>query len=124
MNHKDIINHLINKGWIVFNPFTMSLSEPRYVVHIGETENYEIQNTDISELMVDLIVQAETENSHLEITRNPTNAFIEIYAFDTYAEVDFMLGFKTLTELKRYKTKNKLESIIFYDNETEETKEL
>jgi hypothetical protein len=124
MNHKDLVNHLIHKGWIVFNPFTMSVHEPRYVVHLGETQFHEIQNTDISELMVDLILQAETENSHVEIIRNPKNAFIEIYAFDTYAEVDFMLGFNTLTQLKQYKVKNKIETIIYYDNETQQTNEL
>jgi hypothetical protein len=124
MNNKDIINRLIGRGWIVFNPFTMSIAEPRYVVHVGETQTYEIQDTDISELIVDLIIQAETENSHIDITRNPKNAFIEIYAFDTFAEVDFLLGFKTLSALKQYKVKNKLETIIYFDNETQETIEL
>ena len=61
---------------------------------------------------------------YVEIIRNPKNAFIEIYAFDTYAEVDFMLGFKTLTQLKQYKVKNKIETIIYYDNETQQTNEL
>lgn len=124
MNGKDIINQLINKGWIVFNPFTMSVAEPRYVVHVGETQSFEIQDTNISELIVDLIIQAETENSHIEITRNPKNAFIEVYAFDTYADVDFLLGFKTIAALKQYKVKNKIETIIYFDNETQETQEL
>lgn len=124
MNKKDIINKLINQGTICFNPFTMSLAHYRYSVPLDDTRNYEIQDNDITELMTNLIITAETDCSYKIFTKYSDNAFLDIYALDTFAEVTWELSFPTLKELRTIKKELQLETLYYYDHQQEIAKEL
>lgn len=124
MNEKNLINKLINDGWITFNPFTMSVHSPRYVVILDDTEQHEIQNTDITELVTDLIIRSEHDCPFVAFKMFKENAFIDVYAFDTFAEVTWQIAFNTLKELRHYKKVAELKTLYYYDQETEQTKEL
>lgn len=122
MNRIDITNKLINQGIIYFNPYTMSLQGHRYSILLGETREYEIQENNIEELMTNLIIEAETDCPHEIFKRYSDNAFIDIYALDTYAEVNWELSFPTIQHLKIIKKELNEETLYYYDNKQQVTK--
>lgn len=123
MNQKDLINRLISEGWITFNPFTMEVLEPRYTVILGE-EKHEIQDTDITELVAELLIRAEYKCPYPMIDKFKNNAWIDVYALETFAEVTWQLSFATMKELRNYKKVAEVETLYYYDQNTQESKEL
>ena len=114
MNTAHIINELINKGEITFNPFNMSTTPKRYSVPLDmETLTFEIQNHDIKELMTDLIIQAEQNPPHPVILQHKDNIFIDIYAFDTFAEVNYEITFDQIADIKKFKKENNIKTIYY-----------
>jgi len=124
MNKTDIINNLINQGMICFNPFTMSVNSHRYNFPLDHTHCYEIQENDITELMTNLIITAETDCPFEIFSRYQNNAFLDIYALDTFAEVSWELSFPTIQHLKIIKKELGLETLYYYDNKLQIAKEL
>jgi hypothetical protein len=121
---KNIINKLIDQGWICFNPFNMDISEPRYAVCLEDTKQLVLSDTDITELITDCIIQAETNFPYPEAIDFKDNIYIDIYAYDSFAEVTWQVNFNTIKELKHYKKVTKQETIYYIDTETQTPKEL
>jgi hypothetical protein len=124
MNSIDIINKLINQGVICFNPYTMSVNPHRYSYPLSNGRQYDIQNNDIKELMTNLIITAETDCPYEIFSRYKYNAFLDIYALDTFAEVSWELSFPTLQHLRIIKKELGLETLYYYDNKQQIAKEL
>lgn len=123
MNQADIINRLINRGWIVFNPYTMATMRPRYQVILTDTEEHLIEETDITELVTDLILKAEQEPIQ-QFKDYKKNAFIDVHALDSFAEVVYLLCFPTINQLVDYKKKYKIDTLYYIDTRTDSVEEL
>lgn len=124
MNRTDLINQLINQGTICFNPYSMSIESYRYSYPLTDTENFDIQNNDITELMTDLILTAELRCPSPIIKEFKENTYIDIYALDTFAEVTWELSFPTLKDLRKLKKYLGVKQLYFYDHKEQITKEL
>jgi hypothetical protein len=74
--------------------------------------------------MTNLIITAETDCPYEIFSRYKYNAFLDIYALDTFAEVSWELSFPTLQHLRIIKKELGLETLYYYDNKQQIAKEL
>jgi hypothetical protein len=100
---KEIINELIDKGVLVFNPFTLDLSEPRFVLLMEREQEILLEDNPIALIVANSIIDAEAMLNEYSIEdKYRDNMYVDIYAVDTLVRVSWMMGFKTMKEVRKF----------------------
>ena len=100
---KEIINELIDKGMLVFNPFNLDLSEPRFVLLMEREKEILLEDNPIALIVANSIIDAEAMLDEYSIEdKYRDNMYVDIYAVDTLVRVSWMMGFKTMKELRKF----------------------
>lgn len=100
---KEIINELIDKGMLVFNPFTLDLSEPRFVLLMEREKEILLEDNPIALIVANSIIDAEAMLDEYSIEdKYRDNMYVDIYAVDTLVRVSWMMGFKTMKEVRKF----------------------
>ena len=99
----EIINELIDKGMLVFNPFTLDLSEPRFVLLMEREQEILLEDNPIALIVANSIIDAEAMLLEYSIEdKYRDNMYVDIYAVDTLVRVSWMMGFKTMKEVRKF----------------------
>jgi hypothetical protein len=100
---KEVINELIDKGMLVFNPFTLDLSEPRFVLLMEREKEIILEDNPIALIVANSIIDAEAMLLEYSIEdKYRDNMYVDIYAVDTLVRVSWMMGFKTMKEVRKF----------------------
>jgi hypothetical protein len=100
---KEIINELIDKGMLVFNPFNLDLSEPRFVLLMEREQEILLEDNPIALIVANSIIDAEAMLLEYSIEdKYRDNMYVDIYAVDTLVRVSWMMGFKTMKEVRKF----------------------
>lgn len=100
---KEIINELIDKGVLVFNPFNLDLSEPRFVLLMEREKEILLEDNPIALIVANSIIDAEAMLLEYSIEdKYRDNMYVDIYAVDTLVRVSWMMGFKTMKEVRKF----------------------
>jgi hypothetical protein len=100
---KEIINELIDKGMLVFNPFNLDLSEPRFVLLMEREKEILLEDNPIALIVANSIIDAEAMLDEYSIEdKYRDNMYVDIYAVDTLVRVSWMMGFKTMKEVRKF----------------------
>tara|TARA_R110000868_G_scaffold390687_1_gene660427 strand:- start:31 stop:402 length:372 start_codon:yes stop_codon:yes gene_type:complete len=100
---KEIINELIDKGMLVFNPFNLDLSEPRFVLLMEREKEIILEDNPIALIVANSIIDAEAMLLEYSIEdKYRDNMYVDIYAVDTLVRVSWMMGFKTMKEVRKF----------------------
>jgi len=100
---KEIINELIDKGVLVFNPFTLDLSEPRFVLLMEREQEILLEDNPIALIVANSIIDAKAMLDEYSIEdKYRDNMYVDIYAVDTLVRVSWMMGFKTMKEVRKF----------------------
>ena len=100
---KEIINELIDKGMLVFNPFNLDLSEPRFVLLMEREKEILLEDNHIALIVANSIIDAKAMLDEYSIEdKYRDNMYVDIYAVDTLVRVSWMMGFKTMKEVRKF----------------------
>lgn len=100
---KEIINELIDKGMLVFNPFNLDLSEPRFILLMEREKEIILEDNPIALIVANSIIDAEAMLLEYSIEdKYRDNMYVDIYAVDTLVRVSWMMGFKTMKEVRKF----------------------
>lgn len=100
---KEVINELIDKGMLVFTPFTLDLSEPRFVLLMEREKEIILEDNPIALIVANSIIDAEAMLLEYSIEdKYRDNMYVDIYAVDTLVRVSWMMGFKTMKEVRKF----------------------
>jgi hypothetical protein len=124
---KNIINKLIEQGWIVFNPFSLNVESSRYTVVISDTVKVDIDTDGIAPVIADILINAEIGGIDCllpYVEKYKDNIFVDIYALDTHAELTYELAFPSVKEIIEFKEFVDAETLIYFDKRTEEIIEI
>lgn len=100
---KEIINELIDKGMLVFNPFNLDLNEPRFVLLMEREKEIILEDNPIALIVANSIIDAEAMLLEYSIEdKYRDNMYVDIYAVDTLVRVSWMMGFKTMKEVRKF----------------------
>lgn len=111
MKKKKKLKEALAKGMIKFNPFTMDMNPKRYEVLYMPTTYEGIIDNDISELIVECMVDCKDHSRFMD------NLYVDIYGLGSYAEVTWLVSFDTVKELDEYMKKQNLNKVIINDTE-------
>lgn len=114
---KEVINELIDKGMLVFNPFTLDLSEPRFILFMEREKELILEDNPIALIVANSIIDAEAMLKEYNIDdRYRDNMFVDIYAVDTLVRVTWTMSFKTMKEARAFAKGREKYFVSVFDN--------
>lgn len=119
MNH--IVNLLIDRGAITFNPFTLSLDTQRFMFPLTNIKSTPLDESNLALYISEIIIKCETENicESLQIDSSlKDNLFVNVYAVDSFVESSFEIYFDTMTEAVEFAKEKDFE--LCFDNNTQD----
>lgn len=97
--HTDQILHLIDRGWVTFNPYNWEMNRPPYQVTIAEMEDSISIDIMTPEEMLDFALETFVNWHSPELKKvNKDKVFIFIMAYDSFYEVSYEVAFDDFFE--------------------------
>jgi len=97
--HTDQILHLIDKGWVAFNPYNNEMNRPPYQVTIAEMEESISVDILTPEDMMDFALETFVNWHSPELKKvDKDKIFVLIMAYDSFYEVSYEVAFDDFFE--------------------------